>query len=413
MALARECGQQRALLSVPRKDEAFSGCTRRIVRRQALTPVCYPPGILFTGPRASAMPHQPAEPHFSRRQLAATTIAAASVAAVSRSARAATAPIRIGQIGVGHAHADKLAVYRQSPEYEVVGVVEPDPALREQARNKQAYRDLPWLTQDRLLSTPGLQAVLVETAVRDSLAAAEAAVTAGMHVHLDKPAGESLPHFQRILAEADRQGLMVQLGYMYRYNPAVLMLREFLRNGWLGEVFEVHAVMSKVVPPADRRDLAAYSGGILFELGCHVLDLVIGVLGRPEGVRGVSRDVADVDDGLHDNMLAVLEYPKAIATVKSSAVEVNGFARRHLVVCGTEGTFHIQPLDNPSARVALNQPRDGFKAGEQDVTFPKFTRYVADAADMAQVIRGEKTDDFPSSHELAVQATLLEACGLL
>ncbi|MEZ6079642.1 MAG: hypothetical protein R3C56_29430 [Pirellulaceae bacterium] len=38
-------------------------------------------------------------------------------------------PIRVGQIGVGHAHANKLAVYRASPDYEVVGVVEPDPLL--------------------------------------------------------------------------------------------------------------------------------------------------------------------------------------------------------------------------------------------------------------------------------------------
>ena len=359
------------------------------------------------------MPDVPATPRLSRRQLtAAASIAAASLAAPSRPARAASAPIRIGQIGVAHAHADKLSVYRQSPDYEVVGVVEPDSALRARARSKPAYRDLPWLTQEQLLSTPGLQAVLVETAVRDSLAAAEAAVAAGMHVHLDKPAGESLPQFQRILTEADRQGLMVQLGYMYRYNPAVLMLREFLAKGWLGEVFEVHAVMSKVVPPADRQVLAAYPGGILFELGCHVLDLVIGVLGTPDAVRGISRDVATSNDRLHDNMLAILEYPQAMATVKSSAVEVQGFARRHLVVCGTKGTFHIQPLDSPSARVALDQPRDGFKAGYQDVAFPKFTRYVADAADMAKVIRGEKADDFPSSHELAVQETLLTACGL-
>ena len=38
--------------------------------------------------------------------------------------------IKIGQIGVGHAHASKLAVYRQSPDYEVVGIVEPDAELR-------------------------------------------------------------------------------------------------------------------------------------------------------------------------------------------------------------------------------------------------------------------------------------------
>ena len=42
--------------------------------------------------------------------------------------------IKIGQIGVGHAHAaGKMDVYRKSPEYEVVGVVEPDEKLKRQA----------------------------------------------------------------------------------------------------------------------------------------------------------------------------------------------------------------------------------------------------------------------------------------
>jgi predicted dehydrogenase len=320
--------------------------------------------------------------------------------------------IRIGQIGVGHAHATKLAVYRDSPDYEVVGVVEPDAALRKQAENAPAYRGLKWLSRDELLKTPGLRAVLVETRVRDLLNNAEACIAAGMHVHIDKPAGESLPQFQRILDAAARKKLLVQMGYMYRYNPAVVLLREFLKKGWLGEVFEVHAVMSKVVGAADRKRFAEYRGGMMFELGCHVLDLVIGVLGEPKEVAPFSRHASAADDGLLDNMLAVLSYPRALATVKSSALEVEGFDRRHLVVCGTEGTFHIQPLDNPAAGLSLARDRTEYKKGTQELKFPKYTRYVADAADMARVIRGEKASDFSSEHDSKVQETLLKACGL-
>lgn len=111
-------------------------------------------------------------------------------------------------------------------------------------------------------------------------------------------------------------------------------------------------------------------------------------------------------------MLAVLTYPKAIATVKSSTVEVEGFARRHFVVCGAEGTFHIQPLDAPSAQITLSKRRDSYECGTQTITFPKYRRYVGDAADMASVIHGEKACDFPCSHDLTVQRTLLKACGL-
>ncbi|MFO0914730.1 MAG: Gfo/Idh/MocA family oxidoreductase [Pirellulales bacterium] len=349
----------------------------------------------------------------SRRAFVAT--AAAGIGTLAGGVWGAPPPsgrIRIGQIGVGHAHASKLSVYRASPDYEVVGVVEPDEVLRKQSAGEAAYRDLPWMTLEQLLNTPDLQAVLVETRVRDLLVNAEACITAGKHIHLDKPAGESLPHLKRILESARRQQLLVQMGYMYRYNPGVVLLKEFLRQGWLGDIFEVHAVMSKVIDPADRAELAGYPGGIMFELGCHILDLVIGVLGEPETVTSFSRHSSPVNDNLLDNMLAVLEYGGAIATVKSSAEEIEGMQRRHLVVCGTKGTFHLQPLDNPSAQIALSEPRGDYRAGYQDVDFPRYVRYVDDAADMARIIRGEKAADFSYDHDLAMQRTLLKACRL-
>src|SRR5438034_5911207 len=68
--------------------------------------------------------------------------------------------IKVGQIGVGHAHATKLAVYRRSPDYEVVGIVEPDATLRAKAEGQAAFQGLPWLTREHLLNLPGLQVVL-------------------------------------------------------------------------------------------------------------------------------------------------------------------------------------------------------------------------------------------------------------
>jgi predicted dehydrogenase len=320
--------------------------------------------------------------------------------------------IKIGQIGVGHAHASKLSVYRRSEDYEVVGLVEPDDQLRERAKSSEVYRGVPWMTRDQLLNVPGIQAVLVETRVRDLLDTAEACVGAGLHVHLDKPAGESLSQYRRILEAASRKSLWVQMGYMYRYNPAVVLLRDVLQRGWLGEVFEVHAVMSKVVGLNERKVLAEYRGGIMFELGCHVIDLVVGVLGAPTMITPHARHSSKLEDGLADNVLAVFDYPAATATVKSSALEVDGSERRQLVVCGAEGTFHIQPLDNPSARIAFSTARGPYRKGYQEVSFPRFTRYVADAADMARVIRGEKAIDFTRRHDLAVQKAVLQASGM-
>jgi predicted dehydrogenase len=321
-------------------------------------------------------------------------------------------PIKVGQIGVGHAHASKLAVYRKSPDYDVVGLAEPNEKLHSEAQGARAFKGVPWMTVEQLLAVPGLQAVLIETEMRHSLDFAETCIAAGKHIHLDKPAGTSLPQFQRLLDAAAKQKLMVQLGYMYRYNPAVLLLQRFLQQGWLGELFEVHGAIGKVFPAESRQKAGKYEGGVMFELGCHLIDLTVGLLGKPETVTPHRQRIATAGDGLYDNMLALLEYPKAIATIKSSAMEVEGNKRRHLVACGTEGTFHIQPLDTPAVRVALSKPRDKYVQGYQDIAFPKFQRYVADAADMARVIRGEKENDFPYEHELVVQSTVLKASNM-
>ena len=93
--------------------------------------------------------------------------------------------IKYGQIGVGHAHANKISVYRNSPDYEVVGVAEPDAELRKKAEASDTYRDLKWLTEEQLLNIEGLKVVGVETRVRNLLSTAERCIAADKHIHLD------------------------------------------------------------------------------------------------------------------------------------------------------------------------------------------------------------------------------------
>jgi len=94
--------------------------------------------------------------------------------------------VKIGQIGTAHAHAaGKTSTLRKlKEEYEVVGVVEPDPERRRVAEDQPAYRGLTWMTEEQLLSTTGLQAVAVETAVGDLVPTAARCVAA----HVDSGA---------------------------------------------------------------------------------------------------------------------------------------------------------------------------------------------------------------------------------
>ena len=351
-------------------------------------------------------------PARSRRDFLLTTAAASLAPFVARGAEQPR--IRIGQIGTAHAHAaGKMDTLRASADFEVVGLVEPDAARRASLENSKTYAGLPWMTEEQLLNTPGLQAVAVETAVRDLVPTGARCIAAGKHLHLDKPGGERLPPFKALLDDSTRRKLTVQMGYMFRYNAAFQLCFQLVREGALGEVFSIDTTISKLLGDAERRALIPYRGGSLFELGGHIIDAVVQILGRPQKVTPFARSNSALGEGWPDNQLAVLDYPKATVTVRCAMVEVEGGARRQFVVCGTKGTLDIRPLEPAAARLALDAPRGEFKKGYQDVKFPKGGgRYDGDFLELAQVIRGEKTFPFSPAHDLAVQETLLLASGL-
>ena len=273
--------------------------------------------------------------------------AAAIVSGVSGSLSASDPPakerIKIGQIGVGHAHATKLAVYRDSPNYEVVGVVEPDAGLRKQAENAPAYRGLKWLSRDQL---PG-DARPAGGSGRDaspicSTTPRPASRRACTSTSTSRPANRcpSSGAFSML-----RPGKAVGAdGVHVSLQPGGGTAREFLKKGWLGEVFEVHAVMSKVVSPPERKRLAAFPGGMMFEPG----------LPRP---RPRHRRSGPAEGGhlvqpplIRARRWAPRQHAGGAGLSASDRVDWPSAGSGRLrppAPCGTEGTFHIQPLDNP------------------------------------------------------------------
>lgn len=346
----------------------------------------------------------------------AVALSTASLLSPSAFAQSAGKPkIKVGQIGTGHAHASGKfdSLRKLSDIYEVVGIVEPDAKRREEASRDKTYQDLPWMTEEQLLNVKGLQMVAVETEVKDLLSTAEKCIAAGKHIHLDKPAGEKFSQFKRIVEEARRKKLTIQMGYMLRSNPGLQLCYRAAKEGWLGRVFSIEAAMSKALSKGSRNALHPYPGGAMFELACHVLDSAIYILGKPQKVTAFNRSSSVLADGFADNQYAVLEYPHATAVIHSSLIEVGGEARRQFTVSGEQGTVEVRPLEAPKVRLSLDRPQGEFKKGWQDVEMPKMTgRYDAELIDLAAVIRQEKEFAFSYDHDLAVQETLLQACGL-
>lgn len=323
--------------------------------------------------------------------------------------------IRVGQIGTKHAHAGgKMECVRKlSNEFEVVGVVESDETARAAATKDRIYSGLKWMTRRELLEQSDLSLVLVETDIDDLLPTAKACLAAGAHIHLDKPAGTKLTEFEAVVQLARDHQRLIQLGYMFRSNPAFRFLFDATKRGWLGEIFEVHGVMSKKLDKASRADVARYRGGSMFELGCHLIDAVVRLLGEPQRVTAFNRQV-DPSDEMFDNCLAVFSYPKATATIRSSMVEVDGGKRRQFTVCGTRGTIEVLPLEPPQLKLTLEQPQGEYRRGTQVVELPAMQgRYDDELMHLASAIRGEVPFAYSLEHDLLTQKCILLASDML
>lgn len=337
---------------------------------------------------------------------------AASASRFLGAAESSHAPrIKAGQIGTKHAHAAaQFAALRGCSDYEAVGIVEPDEEQRRKVENQSAYAGVKWITEEQLLNTPGLQVVAVETDVGDLLNRAERVANAGLHLHLDKPAGESLPRFKQILTTTASKQRLVKMGYMFRFNPAFQLTFQAAKEGWLGKLFYIRGEMSKKIPAAEHLALHPYKGGSMFELGCHVIDASVWLLGKPTRVTPFARSFNN--DGFNDNMVAMLEYPDALVSIRVALMEPDGGARRQFVVCGDHGSCEIRPLEKPAMKIMLEKPQGKFHKGTQEVPIEDAPRHVADWAAFARAVRGEWEWPWKPEHDLAVQETVLLASGL-
>jgi predicted dehydrogenase len=323
--------------------------------------------------------------------------------------------IKIGQIGIGHNHGEgKMKAVRTFPEiFDVVGVAETDPEWLEKRKGLAVYHGLKWMTQDELLASDGLDAVLVETDVWRLVPTARRCIAAGLHIHMDKPAGEDIDDYARLLSDAKRRSLTVQLGYMYRYNPAVRYCIDAVRKSELGEIFEVDAAMSTEHTAEFRTWLKHFKGGTLYIFGCHLIDLILTIQGLPQRIVPFQKKTCFDGVDVHDNGLAVFEYPRGTSTVRTTSVEVNGYGRRQLVVCGSKGSIEIKPLERPTVlSVTLKDYASPYQDVRKIIDLPDVgDRYDEMMLDFAGMVRGERPNPYSYEHELAVQQATLMACG--
>lgn len=197
---------------------------------------------------------------------------------------------RLGFVGLGWIGAMRLEAVAAAGLGEVAALCEASPQRLEETAQAHpgaaAFADL-----DEMLARAGdlrLDGVVIATP--NSLHAPQtlAALDRGLAVFCQKPLALDAREAREMVDAARRAGRLLGVDYSYRFTDGGRALRQALAAGELGRVFSVDAVFHNAYGP-DKPwcfDPLLSGGGALMDLGVHLIDLSLWLLGDP-GVRSV------------------------------------------------------------------------------------------------------------------------------
>ncbi len=331
-------------------------------------------------------------------------------------------PVRLAMLGASHGHASgKTRWLRDLPDIDFVGVYEPKAAMRATRETALEYQHVAWIESiGSILDDESIVGVVIGGAEEENPPYARRALAAGKHVLMEKACGWTKGHADELIGGAEERGLLFQMGYNFRLLPHIRRVLDMARDGEFGSVYAVRTHMgspfaSSVLHLGDGQPY--FRGGMMYNLGCHALDMVVAVLGAPRAVHPhfLSVHPESREAGYADYVLAVLEYENARATIEVSLVETEGRLPRSLEVFGTDAQAIASPFMPAGAAgpaVAVHQGGaqagpDGWRQYGPDPYEP----FRADVEEFAACIRGEKEPRFGYGHDRAVQYTLMDICG--
>jgi predicted dehydrogenase len=157
---------------------------------------------------------------------------------------------------------------------------------------------------------------------------------------------------------------------------------------------------------------------MMFFLGCHLVDLVLTIQGKPDNIIPYNRSTGADGVTALDFGYAVLEYGNGISTVKTSAREYGGYARRQLVIVGTKGTIELKPLERPYVgEVVYTGKCEYLDEGWHDVgDYSESTpadRYDGMIEAFGKYVLGEKENPYTLDYELELFKVVIKGGNAL
>jgi predicted dehydrogenase len=174
--------------------------------------------------------------------------------------------IRVGVIGAGSMGRNHLRIYDSLRDVELAAVADPDRAARDDAAERFGVRT--FADHRDMLDQVDAVTVAVPTALHHAVALD--CIAAGVHVLVEKPIASSSAQGEVIVRAAADRGVVLQVGHVERFNPAVIEVQRMLRDEQL-----IAIAAKRLSPPTPRvTDI-----DVIFDLMIHDIDIALGLSG--------------------------------------------------------------------------------------------------------------------------------------
>jgi UDP-N-acetylglucosamine 3-dehydrogenase len=260
----------------------------------------------------------------------------AAAGAAASTDGAAHRPLRGVIVGLGVMGSHHLRILTSLPGVEVVAAVERDAARRDAAlRSQPGVRG--YTTLEHALSEHGeLDFACLAVPVGELPVCAGVALGAGLNVFVEKPMAPNEERAREMIALASEHDLVLGVGYVERFNPAVVALKRKLDAGAIGRVLQMHARRLSPFPNRDRM------AGVALDLATHDIDIMRN-LSSSEVERVYAESIGGNGGRSNDLICAVMRFDSGT----TGLLEVNWITPtkvRELSILGEGGMFVVNYL---------------------------------------------------------------------
>jgi predicted dehydrogenase len=321
---------------------------------------------------------------------------------------------RILLIGLGRWGANHLRVLQSMPVE--LFVAEHDPERLNASGVPQSHR-----TSDARLLFPVIDAAVVVTPAHSHFELCRDLLEAGKDVFVEKPISLKSAEARQLSELAKRNGLILQVGHIFRFDPASVWMRDAIAEGHFGEIKMLRANFSGFKRP--RLD-----AGVTLADGIHFIDLFQFLLGsNPSRVHAVMKNFLGREGEMDDEALIVLEYkregppshgsgaasPPILATIEAGYHRPGKF--RELTIVGKNSSavcdynvaqYKIKTFDN--RHVAEGAEIKAMEGAGRQLEFPPEEPLRAELAAFLQSVETRKAP-LVAGDEGAVALRIVEA----